>query len=90
MKYFSEKEAEDFLEKFGFNVVTRKYCSSKKDLFVAISKVGGFPFVMKVSGKKIVHSVGFLRKIRPHHGMIRSCHHQFLSHKMLYLYKGLN
>jgi len=55
VKYFSEKEAEDFLEKFGFNVVTRKYCSSKKDLFVAISKVGGFPFVMKVSGKKIVH-----------------------------------
>lgn len=54
MKYVGEKEAENFLEKAGFNVVPRAFCGSKGSLKNAIEKVG-IPFVMKVSGKKIIH-----------------------------------
>ena len=54
MKYFSEKEAENFLEKEGFKVVKRAYVKNKKNLKHALAKVG-FPFVLKVAGKKIVH-----------------------------------
>ncbi len=50
----AEKEAEDFLAKEGFNVVVRSFVSKTGGIKKAISKVG-FPFVMKVSGKKIVH-----------------------------------
>jgi hypothetical protein len=55
MKYFSERKAEAFLERRGFNIVKRAYCSKKSFLKSAIKKVGGFPLVMKVSGESIVH-----------------------------------
>lgn len=54
MKYLSEKEAEELLEKFGFYVVKRAYAKKEAELKNAIKKVG-LPFVMKISGKKIVH-----------------------------------
>jgi acetate---CoA ligase (ADP-forming) len=54
MGYMAEKEAEDFLAKEGFNVVSRSFVSKKTGIKNAISKVG-FPVVMKVSGRKIVH-----------------------------------
>jgi len=50
----AEKEAEDFLAKEGFNVVLRSFVSKVAGIKRAISKVG-FPLVMKVSGKNIVH-----------------------------------
>jgi acetyltransferase len=54
MKYVGEIETEKFLSKNGFNVVHSAFCSSKKGILRALRKVG-VPFVMKVSGKKIVH-----------------------------------
>jgi acetyl-CoA synthetase (ADP-forming) len=48
----TEKEAEDFLEKQGFNIVARKIIRNKSE----IDKVAiDFPWVMKASGKKINH-----------------------------------
>lgn len=54
MKYFAEKEAEEFLRKQGFNVVETYFCRNKNELIRASSKIG-FPLVIKISGKKIVH-----------------------------------
>lgn len=49
-----EKDSENFLEKEGFAVIPRSFSSSKLSLKKSIEKVG-VPFVMKVSGKKIIH-----------------------------------
>lgn len=54
MKIFAEKKAEDFLEKNGFEVVKRKFIN-KKFLLKRHIRNFGFPFVMKVSGNKIIH-----------------------------------
>jgi acetate---CoA ligase (ADP-forming) len=54
MKYYSEVEAEKFLKKNDFNVAKGIFCSSKNKIENSIRKVG-VPFVMKVSGKNIVH-----------------------------------
>lgn len=54
MNYFSEKEAENFLKKNGFEVIEGKVVNSKFKLKKSIKKVG-LPFVMKVYGKRIVH-----------------------------------
>lgn len=52
MKQFTEKEAEDFLEKNKFPVVQREFIKNKKDL----KKIKiPFPWVMKVSSTKIMH-----------------------------------
>lgn len=52
MKQFTEKEAEDFLEKNNLPVVEREFVKNKKDL----KKIKiPFPWVMKVSSKKIMH-----------------------------------
>lgn len=52
MKQFTEKEAEDFLEKNQLPVVEREFVKNKKDL----KKIKiPFPWVMKVSSKKIMH-----------------------------------
>jgi len=49
---YSEKEAEDFLEKNNLNVVQRKFTNKKTDL----QKIKiNFPWVMKISSKKIMH-----------------------------------
>ncbi len=47
-----EKEAEDFLEKEGFNVAKRAFISKKEQLK---SVKLNYPLAMKVSSKKIVH-----------------------------------
>jgi acyl-CoA synthetase (NDP forming) len=52
MNTLTEKEAEDFLEKEGFNVISRRFAKNKKDLEKIDIK---FPWVMKISSKKIVH-----------------------------------
>lgn len=62
MKYLSEIKAEDFLEKNGFNVVPRVRVSKKSELSKALIKIS-YPFVMKISGKKIVHK-NYLNGIR--------------------------
>ena len=54
MKYIDEKESEDFLEREGFDVVSRSFCSNKRNLDKSLQFVGA-PFVMKVAGKKIIH-----------------------------------
>jgi hypothetical protein len=54
MRYLSEKASESFLEKEGFPIVQRSFSSTKNGVKKAISKIG-VPFVMKVSGSKIVH-----------------------------------
>jgi acyl-CoA synthetase (NDP forming) len=54
MKVFTEKEAEEFLEKEGFKIIKRKHITSQSELRKIVNKIG-FPLVLKVSGKKIVH-----------------------------------
>ena len=54
MDIFTEKEAEDFLEKEKFEVVERIYIEKENELRNATSKLG-FPLVMKVSGEEIIH-----------------------------------
>jgi len=52
--FYSEKKAEDFLEKNRFNIVKRGYAKDGKELEKAFESIS-FPAVMKVSGGKIVH-----------------------------------
>jgi acetyltransferase len=54
MKYLGEVEAENLLEKEGFQVVNRSFCDKKSKISSCLFKCG-LPCVMKVSGKKIVH-----------------------------------
>lgn len=54
MKIFTEKEAENFLEKEGFDVVNRSYARNKEDIKKAMKKIP-FLWVMKASGRKIIH-----------------------------------
>lgn len=56
MKEFTEKEAEDFLEKRKITVVERTFVKNKKEIDKVKIK---FPWVMKVSSKKIMHKVQF-------------------------------
>ena len=63
-----EKEAENFLEKEGFNVVKRKTVKNKEDLKRASSFVG-FPIAMKISSKKIVHKARVKGVIVNIHGL---------------------
>lgn len=58
MKLFVEKEAENFLQKKGFDVIKRADVKSKNQLH-AISKKIPFPWAMKVNSKKIVHKKKF-------------------------------
>lgn len=52
MKVFTEKRAEDFLRKQGFDIVETLFVKKEKKL----DKIKfDFPVVMKVSSKKIVH-----------------------------------
>ena len=53
MKYMAEREAENFLEKEGFMIVPRVFCSKEAGLAKALSYVG-IPFVMKASGEKLI------------------------------------
>lgn len=50
----AEKEAENFLERKGFIVVERGFARNKRELSKIVKKIG-FPLVMKISGKKIIH-----------------------------------
>ncbi len=54
MEIFTEKEAENFLENKNFDVIERIYVEKEKELKDAAEKLS-FPWVMKVSGQKIVH-----------------------------------
>jgi succinyl-CoA synthetase beta subunit len=54
MKIFAEKEAENFLKREGFDVIDTIFIKRKSEIKNAIKKIG-FPLVMKVSGKKILH-----------------------------------
>ena len=54
MKIFTEREAENFLKKEGFNILDTIFINRKSQLQSAISKIG-FPLVIKISGKKILH-----------------------------------
>ncbi len=54
MKVLAEKEAEDFLEKEGFEIIIRVIAKSKKQLEIA-AKTIKFPWAMKIISKKIIH-----------------------------------
>ena len=54
MKIFAEKEAENLLKKEGFDVIDTIFINKKIQIENAIKRIG-FPIVMKVSGKKILH-----------------------------------
>ncbi len=54
MKIFAEKEAENFLKKEGFEIINTIFVRKKNEIEKAIEKIG-FPLVMKVSGRKILH-----------------------------------
>lgn len=54
MKIYAEKEAEEFLKEQGFDVVETYFCNDKNSL-LKVSKKFGFPLVIKISGKKIIH-----------------------------------
>ncbi|MBD3247167.1 acyl-CoA synthetase (NDP forming), partial [Candidatus Pacearchaeota archaeon] len=54
MKTLTEKEAEKFLKKEGFNIAETLFAKKIKSLNNALNKLD-FPLVMKVSSKKIVH-----------------------------------
>ncbi|MCR4327468.1 MAG: acetate--CoA ligase family protein [Nanoarchaeota archaeon] len=57
MKVLSERYAEDFLEKEGFKVVEREFCSSKRRLKSSLIKIG-YPFVLKATGKNLISKDG--------------------------------
>lgn len=54
MEIFTEKRAEDFLEKEGFEIVERVFIENEKELKKATEKIG-FPLAMKISSNKIIH-----------------------------------
>ena len=54
MQTLTEKEAEDFLEKEGFNVIKRSHVKTKTEL-KKLEKKLKYPWVMKISSKHIVH-----------------------------------
>lgn len=52
MKVFTEKEAGSFFSKQGFNILSGFYLKKESDL----EKINlDFPYVAKISGKKIIH-----------------------------------
>jgi acyl-CoA synthetase (NDP forming) len=55
MKTFTEKEAEDFLEKNNFNLPKRKLIRKKDELKNIENAKIPFPWVMKISSRHIVH-----------------------------------
>ncbi len=74
MKIFTEKEAENFLEKQNFQIIDRIYIKKKTEINKAINKIG-FPFVMKVSGKTIIHKnkvKGIILNIKDYKESIKS------------------
>ena len=52
MRIFTEKEAENFLRKYGFDIIETKFISKEKELDKIKFDV---PMVIKVSSKKIIH-----------------------------------
>jgi len=53
-KTFTEKEAENFLEKENLKVIKRAFVKDKNELKNAGKKIN-FPWVMKISSEKIIH-----------------------------------
>lgn len=51
---YTEKQAEDFLASRGFDLVEGNFVSRKKDLRKIVVRLG-FPLVMKVSSRRIIH-----------------------------------
>lgn len=54
MKVFTEKEAENFLEKEGFPIAERKFAKIKTEA-LKFAKQLGFPLSLKIVSKKILH-----------------------------------
>lgn len=54
MEVLAEKDAEEFLQKEGFKVIDSFFVQQKEEIQEVIKKIKS-PFVMKVSGKKILH-----------------------------------
>jgi succinyl-CoA synthetase beta subunit len=57
-KTLTEKEAEDFLEKEGFDVVKRAIIKKEEDIKEA-EKIVDYPWVMKASSRKLAHKAKF-------------------------------
>ena len=54
MEVLAEKEAEEFLERRGFPIAKRIFASSYEECVKAAKKMG-FPLVLKIVSKKILH-----------------------------------
>lgn len=54
MKFFAEREAEEFLKQHSFDVIETYFIDDEKKLKGVVEKIG-FPIVLKISGKDIVH-----------------------------------
>ncbi len=74
MQILTEREAGKFLEKKGFDVAKRIYIE-KKDELKNVSEKLGFPWVMKVSGKEIVHKTkvgGVIKNIKDYETALKA------------------
>jgi len=77
MKVFAEKEAENFLKKEGFNILYTIFASKESQVQSAVKKIG-FPVVMKVSGRKILHKnkIGGVKiGIKNYEQAVKTFHH---------------
>ncbi len=54
MRMFTEKEAEDVLEKEGFDVVKRAVIVASKEITLLMDRLS-FPWAMKILSQKIIH-----------------------------------
>jgi len=54
MKILTEKRAENFLKKQGFNVINTAFAKKESEIKTVLKKFR-FPVVMKISSKKIIH-----------------------------------
>lgn len=54
MNIFTEKEAEEFLDKESFEIVRRIFAKDEKELKLNLKQIC-FPVVMKISGREIIH-----------------------------------
>jgi acetate---CoA ligase (ADP-forming) len=81
MRLMTEKRAENFLSKEGFEIIEGVFVGSKKRIKSALNKVG-LPCVMKVSGDKIIHK-GILGGVKINIQTYSEAIHEFLALKKI-------
>jgi len=81
MRLMTERKAEDFLSKKGFDIIESSFASSKFGVKRALKKIG-LPCVMKVSGNKIVHK-GVLGGVKTNIKTYSEALHEFSNFKRI-------